>query len=496
MTTGAPVTTLPVSSSTVLTPVAPVVLSSLEERTYDGAGVLVGVKTTSESGVVRNVSLGWDPLAGSSQLAGWSVDGAFTSFVNGPQRREVAVGPTGVSTRFVYDALGNTVNGFAAGSAYDAFGRPVTPSSDVSVGGLAFGLNGELTVNGLTHLRARDYDPSLGQFLTVDPLESPAGSVTGGDPYHYVGNDPLNYSDPSGMGRVCDGGTGNLKSITRQWGCENPMAEFVVNMIPGVNCLYSLAQQHGVNIVLMCVVPELGAILGEIGSAAGEARMLSASALESEALPGLEAALSEDVAAAAMAESGALAEAEALAAAESEIVVAGETEAAAAKGLAAEGDAAAVQGAGDSAGSGAASEVGEAGAAPGEGGGVGKAGYGQAPGSQETPIYRGIHEGHNAYPDAVNGVASPGDVNGVSDVALHNAGFTHGTDLTSWTTNESLAEAFAAENVGAGSDGLALETTLEELRRRGISILTSPDAHGEAEILVKGVVGHVHVRPL
>lgn len=133
----------------------------------------------------------------------WSFDGVFTSFVNGPLRREAAVDSDGVVTRFGYDALGNTVDGFAVGSDYDAFGRPSGIGGVGGVGssgGLGFGLRGELTVNGLTHLRARDYDASTGQFLSVDPLESPVGSVTGGNPHHYVG-----YVDPSGMGRHCDG---------------------------------------------------------------------------------------------------------------------------------------------------------------------------------------------------------------------------------------------------------------------------------------------------
>jgi hypothetical protein len=34
-----------------------------------------------------------DALKGSGQLGGLSVDGAFTAFVNGPLRREAAVGP-------------------------------------------------------------------------------------------------------------------------------------------------------------------------------------------------------------------------------------------------------------------------------------------------------------------------------------------------------------------------------------------------------------------
>jgi RHS repeat-associated protein len=43
---------------------------------------------------------------------------------------------------------------------------------------------------------ARYYDPALGKFLSVDPH---AGSYPSLSSYHYVGNNPLNYVDPTGM---------------------------------------------------------------------------------------------------------------------------------------------------------------------------------------------------------------------------------------------------------------------------------------------------------
>ncbi|HAP74494.1 MAG TPA: hypothetical protein DCR14_00235 [Acidimicrobiaceae bacterium] len=99
-----------------------------------------------------------------------------------------------------------------------------------------------------------------------------------------------------------------------------------------------------------------------------------------------------------------------------------------------------------------------------------------------TPLYRGVATDHHAYDDAVKGIARPGDVNGVSDAALHNAGFTHGTDLTSWSTKLNVAEDFA------GPGGVVLETSVEQLQRRGVQILTSPDNFDEAEVLVRGTV--------
>ena len=49
---------------------------------------------------------------------------------------------------------------------------------------------------GLYFYRARYYDPKLGRFLNVDPI-----GFDGGDTnlYAYVGNNPINYSDPEGL---------------------------------------------------------------------------------------------------------------------------------------------------------------------------------------------------------------------------------------------------------------------------------------------------------
>lgn len=54
---------------------------------------------------------------------------------------------------------------------------------------------------GLYQYRARYYSPRLGQFLSMDPI----GSKDDPNLYGYVGNDPVNATDPSGMtaGPIC-----------------------------------------------------------------------------------------------------------------------------------------------------------------------------------------------------------------------------------------------------------------------------------------------------
>ncbi len=50
--------------------------------------------------------------------------------------------------------------------------------------------------SGLMYYRARHYDTALGQFIQRDPVGFAAGDL---NLYAYVGSDPYNWSDPSGL---------------------------------------------------------------------------------------------------------------------------------------------------------------------------------------------------------------------------------------------------------------------------------------------------------
>ncbi|MFG2218388.1 RHS repeat-associated core domain-containing protein [Streptomyces sp. NPDC048685] len=62
------------------------------------------------------------------------------------------------------------------------------------------------TTTGLTHIGAREYDPTIGQFISVDPVLDPAQhqSLNG---YAYGNNNPVTSADPTGM--WIDDGTGH-----------------------------------------------------------------------------------------------------------------------------------------------------------------------------------------------------------------------------------------------------------------------------------------------
>jgi RHS repeat-associated protein len=125
------------------------------------------------------------------------------------------VWPDGGSPEVLYlhrDALGSleTISAqdgtFRERRKFDPFGRRVDPIDLTSDAGPLVeapheGFTGheEDPELGLINMRGRIYDPKTSRFLSTDPLV--ASPFSGGVPtrYGYVGNDPLNATDPSGF---------------------------------------------------------------------------------------------------------------------------------------------------------------------------------------------------------------------------------------------------------------------------------------------------------
>ena len=83
----------------------------------------------------------------------------------------------------------------------DPYGKPRDTNPWPSSKGF---LGGTTDPTGLTHLGAREYDPTTGRFTTTDPVLKPDDpqQVNG---YTYANNNPTTYSDPTGLCRYSDG---------------------------------------------------------------------------------------------------------------------------------------------------------------------------------------------------------------------------------------------------------------------------------------------------
>jgi RHS repeat-associated protein len=87
----------------------------------------------------------------------------------------------------------------------------------------------ELDPAGLVHMNGRVYDPLLARFGTPDPTTEDPVSTQGWNRYAYVGNSPLNFTDPSGycfMGCFWKSAFRAIGNFIRQnWGA---IVQFVV----------------------------------------------------------------------------------------------------------------------------------------------------------------------------------------------------------------------------------------------------------------------------
>ena len=182
--------------------------------------------------------------AGDTMLEAYnSSSNSATSYIYEPgvDRPLAQVSSSGV-VRYVHqDALGSVVmltdsNGAAYQSySYDAWGKVtardasggVIASSVISAPWLFTGRRFDKE-SGLYHYRARTYSAELGRFLQMDPIKFDAG-----DPniFRYVGNDPVNWTDPSGLQYFQSGSyekndpQGWQKQIQEAYGEDNATAQ-------------------------------------------------------------------------------------------------------------------------------------------------------------------------------------------------------------------------------------------------------------------------------
>ena len=168
--------------------------TQIQAYTYDGLGRRVKVDGTSSSTWTVSIYSGMDAIYEKDQ------SGAVTKYVYANGLRVAKISASGVqyylsdhlgSTRKVLDASRNTV----FSTDYEPFGKPVALSG---VEAYKYTSERHDDPTGLVYLRARQYDPDLGRFVSTDPVLGSVSRPQTQDRYTYVANNPLRFRDPSG----------------------------------------------------------------------------------------------------------------------------------------------------------------------------------------------------------------------------------------------------------------------------------------------------------
>ena len=162
------------------------------------------------------------------------------------------------STIAITNQSGAIVNKYA----YDAFGKVLSQVEGISnpfkfVG--AFGVMDE--GNGLLYMRARYYDPSIGRFISKDPI----GWAGGLNLYGYTGNNPVNFVDPAGLMSFIFNAGGHVPIVpgfasggynissekvdpytsNASWVANDPIAEAVVGSMADIGVNAGIADLSG-----------------------------------------------------------------------------------------------------------------------------------------------------------------------------------------------------------------------------------------------------------
>jgi RHS repeat-associated protein len=171
---------------------------------YDGAGM----RTSSTTGS-NTINYSWDEAAGGLPTLASETNGsggALRTYLYGPSSSPVSMVTPGGAYSYSYDAYGNVADMTGSTGAtqwayqYEPFGLL---RSATNVSGNAptnpFQYAGQYTdtTTGLSDLRARQYDPNTGSFLSMDPAS--ASTTMASSPFAYAADEPLVNSDPTGL---------------------------------------------------------------------------------------------------------------------------------------------------------------------------------------------------------------------------------------------------------------------------------------------------------
>ena len=231
--------------------------STVASDSYDGTGL-----RASETVAGTTYHFAYDTVAATPLIL---TDGQ-DSYIYGPNSTPIEqISSDGTELYLHHDALGsvrsitNQTGSVVATFTYTPYG---TLAASTGTSTSRFGYAGAYTdpETGLLYLHARFYDPTTGQFMSVDPLVEQTQQ-----PYAYAGDDPINAIDPTGL--ACGVSTSSVGSFFSSLGgditgCPEAAASTAWNYTGGA--AYNYLSTHTIG---LCADFSGGA--GVVGTAQG-----------------------------------------------------------------------------------------------------------------------------------------------------------------------------------------------------------------------------------
>jgi len=199
--TSTPTRTFTATATRTFTPTAaPVVTFNNASFNYDGDGKRVkSVETTSVGTTTTYFVGGHFELTGAESTKYYFAGSTRIAMRKGTTLYYLLGDHLG-STSIVTNAIGNKVSEMR----YKAWGEVRYNWGSTPTDYQFTGQYSHQSDFGLMFYNARYYDPALGRFASPDTIVP--GGVQGLDRYDYTGNNPVNYTDPSGHARCSEEG--------------------------------------------------------------------------------------------------------------------------------------------------------------------------------------------------------------------------------------------------------------------------------------------------
>ncbi|MGM7774737.1 DUF6531 domain-containing protein [Arthrobacter sp. KNU-44] len=186
----------------------PAPAGSAASYTWDQANRLTAANGTTYTYNADGLRTTRTPATGSAQHYAWDTragvplmltDGTTSYLYDDTGNPIEHIDGTGNTFYYQHDQYGSTrlltdqTSAVAASYTYDANGNLTTKTGTADTP-LRWNGQAQDTDTGLYYLRARYYDPTTTQFLSVDPLTAATG-----ERYNFGSGDPVNRNDPTGM---------------------------------------------------------------------------------------------------------------------------------------------------------------------------------------------------------------------------------------------------------------------------------------------------------